>query len=331
MKKFIDSPETIVDDMLAGLQLVLDDYIDVIGHTVVRKGFQSEPAKVTCVTLGGAGHEPSSLGFLGRGWECIKVIGDVFSAPSAVAVADAIRMADKGKGVLLYVGNHDGDVMSAKLAMKLLKRDPIRVEMVCLRDDISTFSRENRRQRRGIAGSLVFGRVIGAACEADYPLAEVRRVAEAYVERVATLSVASSGATHPANGQLISKITPGCMVIGMGQHGEGSGTEIPLLSAKDTLQKVVSRLADDLELSSGDEVSVTLNGTGSTTYMELMILYRDVAEILAEAGITVAFKLVGEYLTTQEQAGFQLSFVKLNDELKRLLSSPCHTAFLCRD
>ena len=117
------------------------------------------------------------------------------------------------------------------------------------------------------------------------------------------------------------------MVIGMGQHGEGNGQEEPLLSARDTIQKMASRLMEDLALQAGDEVSVTLNGTGSTTYMELMILYRDVVTFLLDNGITVAFKLVGEYLTTQEQAGFQLSFVKLDEELKALMCSPCHTAF----
>lgn len=331
MEKFIDHPAALVDDMLEGLALVMEDYVDIIGHTVIRKGLQDEPPKVTSVTMGGAGHEPSSLGFLGRGWECVKVIGDIFAAPSAVAVADAIRLADKGKGVLLYVGNHDGDVLSAKLALKLLKRDGISVELVILRDDISSFGREQRQERRGMAGSLALGNVIGAACEAGYSLPEVKRVAEDCAARTATLSAATRGATHPANGLPISHISPGKMVIGMGQHGEGLGMEEPLLPAQEVIQRMGSRLCADLELQDGDSISLTLNGTGSTTYMELLILYRDAVKYFQSRGISISAKLVGEYLTTQEQAGFQLSCVKLNEELAALLNAPCHTFFLHRE
>ena len=182
-----------------------------------------------------------------------------------------------------------------------------------------------------MAGSLALGKVIGAACEAGYPLREVKRVADDCVSRTATLSTASKGATHPVNGLPISYITPGKMVIGMGQHGEGQGDEEPLLTAQEVIQRMADRLCADLELQPGDNVSVTLNGTGSTTYMELLILYRDVVKYFRARGITISSKLVGEYLTTQEQAGFQLSCIKLNEELKMLLNAPCHTFFLHRE
>ena len=327
MTKFIDRPDQAVEDMLEGLRLVMAEYVDVVGHMVVRRGLRAEEPKVTSVTLGGAGHEPSSFGFSGRGWECVKVVGDIFAAPSAVSVAEAIRYADLGKGVLLYAGNHAGDVMSAKLAIKLLKRENIQVELVLLTDDISSFGREQIGERRGMAGSLALGKVIGAACEAGYPLQEVKRVAQRCNQQTATLAVATRGATHPVNGQVISQISPGRMVIGMGQHGEGSGAEETLQSARETIRTMGDRLAADLALSAGDRVSVTLNGAGSTTYLELLILYRDVTAYLAERGVTVAEKIVGEFLTTQEQGGFQLSFLKLDAELEQLMKAPCRTAF----
>ncbi len=327
--KFINNPETVTDEMLEGLALVMSDYIDVDGHIVSRKGFKEDKTpQVTCVTLGGSGHEPSSLGFCGRGWECIKVIGDVFAAPSPAAVAQGLLMADRGKGVLLYAGNHAGDVLSAVLAKKMAARKGLtNVELVIFGDDVSSFSREEKSQRRGMGCSLGLGKVIGSACDSGRTLEQVKDIALRFADNTASIAAANRGSTHPVTGKEISRISEGRMVIGMGQHGEGNGGDRELVSAEATVKEMADRLISDLSLKSGDNVYVLVNGSGSTTYMELLIVYKDVAKYLEEKGIKVVCKLVGEYLTTQEQGGFQLSITKLDDELTELLKTPCNTFF----
>ncbi len=327
--KFINDTETVTDEMLEGLSLVMSDHIDVDGHVVSRKGFKDDMTpRVTCVTLGGSGHEPSSLGFIGKGWECIKVIGDVFAAPSPAAVMEGLKLADKGKGILLYAGNHAGDVISATLAKKMAQRKGIKdVALVIFSDDISCFPRSEKDQRRGLGCSLGLGKVIGSACDSGRDLAQVADIARRFADNTASLIVANRGATHPVTGQAISYIPEGKMVIGMGQHGEGSCEYEDLVSPRDTVSKMASRIIDDLSLKAGDRVFVLVNGSGSTTYMELMIVFKDVTEYLKSRDITVACSLVGEYLTTQEQGGFQLSMTKLDDELLYLLKTPCDTAF----
>lgn len=327
--KFFNNVNDMTDEMLVGLSMVMGDYIDVDGHVVSRKGLKDDKRRrVTALTIGGSGHEPSSLGFCGEGWEFVKVIGEVFAAPGAAAVFEGIKIADKGEGILFYVGNHAGDVMSAKMAIKMAKKAGItNIEMVIFHDDISSFDRSEKEQRRGMVCSLGLGKVIGSACDSGKTLAEVKEIAERFVESTASLAVATHGATHPVTGQQISHITEGKMVIGMGQHGEGNGGEIDLMSSKDTVAEVAGRIAADLSLKSGDEVLLVVNGAGSTTYMELMILYKDAYEYLKSKNINVAAKIVGEYLTTQEQGGFQMSMTKLDDELKQLLKYPCKTAF----
>ncbi|MBQ4061541.1 MAG: dihydroxyacetone kinase subunit DhaK [Christensenellaceae bacterium] len=327
--KFYNDAETITDEMLEGLALVMSDYIDVDGHIISRKGFKDDDTKrVTCVTLGGSGHEPSSFGFCGKGWECIKVVGDVFAAPSPAAVLEGLLMADKGKGILLYAGNHAGDVLSATLAKKMAHRKGIKdIELVIFYDDISSFPREQKEERRGMGCSLGLGKVIGSACDSGRSLAEVKAAAEKFIDNTASLAVATRGATHPVTGKKISDIPEGKMVIGMGQHGEGANKPLDMLTSSKTAKIMCERLIDDLSLKAGERVYVLVNGSGGATYMELMIVYKDVVKYLSEQGISVEAKLVGEFLTTQEQSGFQLSITRLDDELSELLKMPCDTAF----
>jgi len=330
MKKFINSKETITDEMLEGLSMVMDDHIDLIDHLLVRKGLKDEPKGVSILTLGGSGHEPSSYGFIGKGWECGKVIGDIFAAPGPAAVLNGIKYVDRGEGVLLYVGNHAGDVLSAKTAQKMAQKAGINVEMVVFYDDVSSFPRSEKEQRRGMISSLGLGKVLGAACDKGYNLQELKAVAEKYRDNAASLAVASSGATHPVTEKLISEIPEGKMIIGMGQHGEGSFEAVDIKSASDTVKEMADTLIADLELRSGEKVLAILNGTGATTYMELMILYKDMYKYLTSLGIIVEWKIVGEYLTTQEQAGFQMGIVRLDDELCDLINAPCDTTFIRR-
>ena len=329
-KKFINDPETITDEMLEGLGMVFDEFIDVKGHVVARKGLGSEEPKVTILTIGGSGHEPSSLGFCGIGWECVKVIGDIFAAPGPATIMEGIRIADKGRGILFYVGNHAGDVMTAKIALKMAKKEDINIDVVYFYDDISSFPRSEREQRRGMVCSLGLGKVLGAACEKGMTLEEVKEVAIKYRDNAASLSVATRGASHPKTGQNISVIEENQMVIGMGQHGEGSGLSSEVLTSKETVKLMADRIIEDLELKSGEKVLLVINGAGSTTYMELMILYKDAVAYLKKLRIEVAAKLVGEYLTTQEQGGFQMSMVRMDDQLLDLFNAPCRTAFITK-
>jgi len=327
-KKFFNEPGSMTDEMLEGLHMVMENYIDVDGHVVSRKGLKDDPRRrVTAMTIGGSGHEPSSLGFVGPGWECVKVLGDVFAAPGPAAIIEGIRIADKGEGILFYVGNHAGDVMNANMALKMAKKQGINIEMVIFHDDVSSYPREEKEQRRGMICNLGLGKVIGSACDSGRTLDKVKEIALRFIDNTASIAVATSGATHPVSGQMISAIPQGKMIIGMGQHGEGSGLQQDIKKSRDTVEIMSDMIINDLSLRSGDKVLLVINGVGSTTYMELMILFKDTYNYLRENGIEVGVKIVGEYLTTQEQAGFQMSMTKIDNELTELLKYPCVTAF----
>lgn len=332
-RKFINSPDTITDEVLEGVSLALGDFVEVRGHVVMRKGLLDDEPKTMTMTLGGSGHEPSGLGFTGKGWENLKVIGDIFAAPGPKTVLEGIRyayQASGGKGIFFYCGNHAGDVMSAKMAIKMAKKEGIDVELFIMADDCSAFSREERDQRRNLCCAPTLGKMLGAASEAGYNIEQMKKLGDKYLDNVASIAVANRGASHPVTDQMISEIPEGQMVIGMGHHGEGAKGSLDMKTSRETVDIMAGKIFDDIGLKEGDEVIVTLNGSGATTYMELMIVYKDIVHFLSERGIKVVGNIVGSYITTQEQAGFIMSMVRVDNEMKKLFDAPCRTAFVTK-
>ena len=164
MKKFLNDPNTLTDELLQGYALAASDLIDVEGHLVISKTLK-DADRVTIVTLGGSGHEPAQAGFVGDGMIDIQVVGDVFAAPSPQSVFEAVKMADKGHGVLLLVLNHAGDMLCANMVMKMAERAAITVRKVITQEDISNAPRENAADRRGLAGAIPLYHIAAAAAK----------------------------------------------------------------------------------------------------------------------------------------------------------------------
>lgn len=323
MKKLVNDPENLVQELLEGFALANAGKVALSGNNLVVRRTPKPLDKVAVVTLGGSGHEPALSGYVGDGMLDISVPGEIFAAPGPPRVVEALRAAKRDAGVLLVVLNHAGDVMSAKLALDMAKREGITVRQVLTHEDISGGSRENLDERRGLAGCLPVIKIAGAAAEQGRSLEECAVLAERMEANMATLAVALSGATHPSTGDVIAEIPDGMMVVGMGQHGEAGGGTQPLKTADATAEIMLEALLADIQAQSGDELFVMLNGTGATTLMELYLVLRRVGQVLEAKGMTLARSLVGEFLTVQEMGGFQMCVGRLDDELKALWDAPC--------
>ena len=284
MKKFINDPANLTDELLEGLALANADLIELQpNHLVVNKKLGSAD-RVTVVSMGGSGHEPCCAGFTGEGMLDIAVIGDIFAAPGAQPCFEALQKAQRGKGVLYIVLNHAGDMLAGNMAMKLAGKKGLSVDEVA---DIAQYTADN----------------------------------------MATLAVAMRGATHPVTGAVLAELPDDEMEIGMGQHGEEGGGRCKIKTADETADIMVDALVKDLELQRGERVLLLINGSGATTLMEQLLVYRRCVKHLADLGIEVAANYVGELLTTQEQAGFQMSMVRMNDQLLEYWNAPCNTAY----
>ncbi len=325
MKKFINDPNTISSELLEGLCLANADVIELKeGNMVVSKALEKAD-RVTLVTLGGTGHEPAISCFVGDGMIDIAVAGDIFAAPNPQSCFEAIKMADKGHGVLFLVLNHAGDMLSGNMTMKLCEKAGLNVRKVVTQEDISNAPRENSDDRRGLGGAVPLYHIAAAAAKEGKNLEEVAAIAQRYADCMATIAVAARCATHPATGAEFGDLGDEDMEVGMGQHGEGGGGRMPMKTAKETVELMANALVKDIPLKSGDEVFVMVNGSGATTLMEMFILYKDCVRYLESLGMKVVANMVGEILTVQEQAGFQLNIAKWDDEFKRLWKAPAYS------
>ena len=327
MKKFINNSENITVELLQGLALTFPQKVKVVSEKIVARTTPKDPNKVAIVTLGGAGHEPALSGYVGEGMLDYSVVGDIFAAPGAPKVFEALKMADCPAGVLFIVLNHEGDVMSANMAMEMAKREGINVKMLLTHEDISAGLDVDIKDRRGLAGCVPVYKIAGAAAEAGLPLDEVFRVAEKFNQSMATLAVAMSNATHPQSGMEIGDLASDEMEIGMGQHGEGGGGRMKIQSADDTANLMLDQVCKAIELQTGDDLMLMINGSGATTLMEMLIVARACHMSLNEKGATVARSKVEEVLTVQEMAGFQMCIGKFDSETLSYWDKPCNTPY----
>jgi len=328
MKKFINHPENLVSELLQGYTLAYPEKVKLAGKNIVVRMVPKAMGKVGVITLGGSGHEPGLSGFVGMGLLDASVPGEIFAAPGPPRCLEGIRLADRGAGVLLVVLNHQGDVLTANLTLELAAQQGLKVKQVLLHEDIASGSRDKPEERRGLVGFLPVYKIAGAAAEEGQSLEEVLAIAERLERNMRTLSVAARSAMHPSTGLELSPLGDDEMEIGAGQHGESGPGRMKLKSADETAGIMLERLLQDLEARSGDELLVIVNGMGATTLMELFIVFRRVSQLLAAKSIRLVRSLVGEFITAQEQAGFQLFVARLDRELLRLWDAPCDSPYL---
>lgn len=329
MKKILNAPVDYVDETLEGFIAAHPEYYRLYGDTnrVVTRATESAQGKVGIVTGGGSGHLPVFTGYVGKGLLDACAIGDVFASPSSEQMADAMRVADKGAGVLRLYGNYGGDVMNFDMAGELVDFEDIRSTTVLLADDVASASLAERDKRRGVAGMIYAFKIAGAAAEAGNDLDTVTAITQRAADACRSIGVALGPCTVPQAGKPTFEIADDEMEIGMGIHGEPGMRRGKLLPADDIANEMMDRLLDDLPLSGGDRVSVLVNSLGATPPEELYILYRTVKARLEGTGATIVMPLVGRYACSMEMAGVSFTVCKLDEELESLLQAPCECAF----
>jgi dihydroxyacetone kinase len=280
------------------------------------------------VTGGGSGHLPVFMGYVGQGLLDGAAIGEVFASPSADQMLEVTEAVSAGRGVLYLYGNYGGDVMNFDLAAELAAASGIEVQTVLGADDVASAPPELADRRRGIAGIFLLYKVAGAAAVRGASLDEIVAVTRRAADGLRTMGVALSPCTIPAAGVPTFELPDGEMEIGMGIHGEPGVRRGTLEPADRIADELIDTILADRDYAAGSRVAVLVNGLGATPKEELYILYRRVAERLAERQLTVHRVWIGEYATSLEMAGASVSIMALDDELAALVDAPVSTPFV---
>ncbi len=328
MKKIINNPEDFVREVLEGVVMAYPAQIKLLENSNVLVANHERPKnKVGIVTAGGSGHLPVFMGYVGRGMLDGCAVGEVFASPSAAKMADMIKACDLGGGVLCLFGNYGGDKMNFEMACEMTEFDGVKTKMAVVHDDIASSGPDSREKRRGVAGMVFAFKTAGAAAQKLMDLEKVHSIALKTIENTRTMGVALTPCIVPAVGKPTFKIADDEIEIGMGIHGE-PGVEVrKMMTADEIALMIVDYITKDMPLAQGDEISVLVNGLGATPLEELYIVYRKVHRILADMGVGIYMPHIGEYATSMEMAGLSVSVLKLDDELKELLSYPADTPF----
>ncbi|BER91485.1 MAG: phosphoenolpyruvate---glycerone phosphotransferase subunit DhaK [Candidatus Atribacteria bacterium] len=324
MKKFINSPQNLIEEMLEGFVAANSNKVRRLEteRVLVRKDAPVQ-GKVGIVTGGGSGHKPAFIGYIGKGLVDAVAVGDIFAAPPVQRAYEAIKAANGGKGVLLCIGNYSGDIMNFGMAKELAEAEGIPVETVVVNDDVASSPKERMDNRRGVAGEVILWKIAGALAEEGADLQKLKEVGERAVFNTRSMGVAHTPCVLPTTGKPSFEIGEDEMEIGVGHHGEPGIQRTKMMSADEVSELLTLKVIEDLPFKSGDEVVVLINGLGSTSLLEMYICFRKVNQILADHNIKVHRTYVGEFFTSLEMGGFSVTLTKLDDELKRLIDAPC--------
>lgn len=314
MKKIINNADQVVDEMLEGIVFAYESLVERVPETMVIARKSEKNNKVGLVSGGGSGHEPAHAGFVGKGMLSAAVAGQVFTSPTPDQVLEGIKVADEGAGVFLVIKNYTGDVMNFEMAQELAEVEDIEVETVVVDDDIAVEDSTWTAGKRGIAGTVLVHKILGAAAEEGLSLKEIKELADKLVPNIKSIGVALSPATNPEAGSPGFEIDEDEIEFGVGIHGEPGYRREKLQPSRELAKELVEKLKEAFDWNSGDEYAVLVNGMGATPLMEQFVFMNDVKKLLVdEEELNLSFRKVGDYMTSIDMEGLSLTLLKVED------------------
>ena len=325
MKKLINDVETVLAESLDGFAAAHADIVTLGAERQFVRRREVKPGKVALISGGGSGHEPLHAGFVGHGMLDAACPGQVFTSPTPNQMLAAAQAVDGGAGVLFIVKNYSGDMMNFQMAAEMLDRENA---TVIVNDDVAVENSTYTTGRRGVAGTLIVEKIVGAAAERGDKLAALKSLGDAVNSATASMGVALSSCTVPAAGKPTFQIGADEMEMGVGIHGEPGRRRVKLGSADEIAAELTGAILKDLSLKPGREVLLLVNGFGGTPLLELYLMVNAAQKVLAGAGIKAVRFLTGSYVTSLEMAGCSITVSAVDTAALALWDAPVHTAAL---
>jgi dihydroxyacetone kinase-like protein len=325
MKKLINDVETVLHESLDGFCKAHADIVELGDEYKFVRRRTLKPGKLSLVSGGGSGHEPLHAGFVGHGMLDAACPGQVFTSPTPDQMLAAAEAVEQGGGILYIVKNYEGDVMNFEMAAEMASGE---VATVITNDDVAVENSDFSTGRRGVAGTMIVEKVVGAAAEAGADLAACKALGDKVNARTRSMGIALTSCTVPAAGKPTFTLADDEMEMGVGIHGEPGRRRVNLMPAADIASEMVEAIVGDLDAEANSDAILLVNGFGGTPSMELYLMYENARTILEKHNIRIARSLVGTYVTSLEMAGCSLTVTMLDDEIAGHWDAPVHTAAL---
>ncbi len=325
MKKLINHVDTVLAESLDGFAAAHADIVTLGAEREFVRRRHTQAGKVALISGGGSGHEPLHAGYVGHGMLDAACPGQVFTSPTPNQMLAAAESVDTGAGVLFIVKNYSGDMMNFQMAAEMLDRDNA---TVIVNDDVAVENSTYTTGRRGVAGTLIVEKIVGAAAERGASLAECKALGDAVNKATASMGVALTSCTVPAAGKPTFQIGPDEMEMGVGIHGEPGRRRVKLGSADEIAAELTGAILKDLSLARGQQAILLVNGFGGTPMLELYLMVTAALKVLNAAGVKVVRHLTGSYVTSLEMAGCSITVSALDAQSLALWDAPVHTAAL---
>lgn len=326
MKKIINDPINSVEEMIEGVTYAFPDHYEKIPEINGIKYKYNDRNKVAVIIGGGSGHEPLFYGFVGKNLADAAAVGNFFASPDPYTILNTIRSVYNPCGAICLFGNYDGDVLNFQIAAEMAASEGMNIKLCPVCDDILSAPASEKNRRRGIAGDVYMFKIAGAAASLQYDIEKVYEVLKKTNENIFSVGIALSAASIPGHEKNF-EISDDEMEFGMGLHGEPGVKRIPFENAKKMAKKMTDEILNEMNCSETDEIAVLINGLGSTTLLELNILYKEVHEYIKSKNISIYDSDIGQYCTSQEMAGASLTIMRLDEQIKELLKVPVYSPY----
>ncbi|MGD0105626.1 MAG: dihydroxyacetone kinase subunit DhaK [Rhodopila sp.] len=325
MKKLINAVDDMLAESLDGFAAAHADLVVLGGERKFVRRRTLKPGKVALISGGGSGHEPLHAGFVGHGMLDAACPGQVFTSPTPDQMIEAMAAVDGGAGCLLIVKNYEGDIMNFDMAAEIAGGV---VAKVVTDDDVAVEASTWSTGRRGVAGTLVVEKIVGAAAERGADLATLQALGTRVNACTRSMGVALTSCTVPAAGGPTFTLGDDEMEMGVGIHGEPGRRRVKLATADAIAEDMLGAILGDLAPPKDAKCLLLVNGFGGTPAMELYLMVNAARRVLAARGVQATRYLTGSYVTSLDMAGCSLTVTLFDDELEQLWDAPVHTPAL---
>ncbi len=314
MKKIVNDPNNIVDEMLQGMIVGHSELIQRIPETGIIQRKTEKSGKVAIISGGGSGHEPAHAGFVGEGMLSAAVCGAVFTSPTPDQILEAIKAANEGAGVFMIIKNYSGDIMNFEMAQELAEMEGIEVSSVVVDDDIAVEDSLYTQGKRGVAGTILVHKIVGYAAQQGKSITEIKELADNLIPNIKSIGLALTGVTTPGSTQPSFVLAEDEIEYGVGIHGEPGYRREKLQSSHNLANELLTKLVNEFDVKPSDRFAVIVNGLGGTPLMEQYVFTNDVQQLMDERKLSVDYYKIGNYMTSLEMQGLSLTLLYLEND-----------------